>query len=156
MTSTRCLCGGGRAHHQNDIACWCPRCLQLPAEQRCATYAPRRPVRLPAPPPPPDPAAGPEPLGTHERIQVQPHRPSREAVARQVAAAGNEGATCTELSTLLGLAPKVVTAELASLQDDNEITLAPYRRTLGSASEDVWLPLSDLDAPRPHQSPLWA
>lgn len=155
MPSTRCRCSGGPAHHQNDIACWCPKCLGLPAEQRCTAYAPSRPVHLPAPPPADPLPSSRAPEDAPEQALSQPHRPNRAVVAHQVAAAGDEGATCTELATLLGLTPKIVAAELASLQDDNEVTLASRPRITGNAAEDVWLPLSGSDALRVHQSPLW-
>lgn len=159
MSNARCRCGGGRAHHEHDTACWCPRCLPLPHEDRCTNFAPRTPVSLPALPARPRPDTGPE-VDTESHSSAEKPttgRPAhRELVARQVAAAGAEGATPGELATLLRLRLKAVSAALADLSSDGEVVLDGEPRTVGSSSEDVWRSLRPSDTPEAHQTALWS
>lgn len=152
MANTRCRCGGGPVHHQSDIACWCPRCLRQPTDQRCTAYAPQAPVPLPAPP---TDQSAPAASDVDHHAAPEAHG-AREAILRQVCGSGSDGATCGEIAALLNVSSKAVATHLARLHAANDVVLSPVPRTVGSATEDVWLPLRPADSFDHHQGTLWA
>lgn len=155
MTNPRCTCGGGRAHHENDIACWCPRCLQGPDEQRCTQYAPHKPVKLPKPPlrDAPSPENDTDPA-------TQPNVPTYDVdtqlILEHLASTGNHGATSSELSTHLGVSSRQVARSLTTLEENQDIRMSRTPRVIGDATEMIWVATRSADGLEPHQVTLWA
>lgn len=149
MSASRCRCGGGRAHHEHDVACWCPRCLPRPIEERCSKYSPHVPVTLPKPPTSTPSRPTPSATGT----ATPP--PATEVVLRHVSEAGHHGATVGEIATHRGIKPGTILHALKTLEEAGNLALSTEPRRIGSETEQLWLATNLPDDGEPHQATLW-
>lgn len=151
MTVNLCRCGGGRAHHTNDIACWCPRCLPKPLDKRCLKFAPRSPLPLPKP----------ESGSTQEHPATEPLAPkqaapeSEQQVISHITQSGDRGASAGELATYLGLKPHRVKRILLSLEKAGLIALSGQLRSVGDDTEALWLAEARGPSAAQRQATLW-
>lgn len=160
MKNLRCTCGGGRVHHENDRSCWCPRCLQLPESQRCTAYAPHVPVKLPTPPTKQqndqNPTNAPHPSSSKTLDDDQRETRNHEAILRHLTNVRAHGATVSELTALLGMHSRSVSAALKALHEAGTIEPAQATRRIGDTSEDIWQAVCPAERPSEVQMSLWA
>lgn len=155
MSAKLCRCGGGRAHHENDFACWCPSCLKCDPSDRCVEFSPHIPITLPRPSrntpapdhltPSPDDAA---PTPTGDQIAVE--------VLSQISGTGGHGATPGEVATLLDLGQRATAAVFKELAAEGKIIARETPRKVGSESEDVWVVPGEPETATTRQITLWA
>lgn len=157
MSNNLCRCGGGRAHHENDFACWCPRCLSQPKEKRCTQLAPHIPVKLPPPP-----ANQPQPntlTPTQIRSADTPlanNSSSASLALAHISGTGEHGATAGEIATYLGLSGQAAVAALKHLAKRDDIVSRESPRKIGAAVEEVWVAVDPDIGAQPRQTTLWA
>lgn len=156
MSPNICQCGGGRAHHENDTACWCPRCLQVPLVLRCTTFSPHIPVTLPPPPAHHKSGQSPSPSESTQTERSQPGtNASTAAILEHITSAGPHGATAGEITTLLRHSSATTSAALKYLVNDGCIEQGKSLRMMGSNAEDIWVATETSPEARPRQTTLW-
>lgn len=153
MSANLCRCGGGRAHHENDLACWCPACLKNQPLDRCTEFAPRVPIRLPRPPK----SEGRPTSSASPSVASPPQPPAASSVSIEVlnhiAGAGSHGATPGEVATFLELGRQATALAFKELAADGRINMREAPRKIGSEREAVWVAE---EASAPQQITLWA
>lgn len=150
MPANRCRCGGGRAHHEHDVACWCPRCLPRPIEERCSEYSPLVPVTLPKPPI----STPSQPTSSTSGTATQPT--ATEVVLHHVIEAGHHGATVGEIATYLRIKPGTIQRALKALEEAGNLVRSTEPRHIGGETEQLWLATDLPDDAEPQQATLWS
>lgn len=157
MSNNLCRCGGGRAHHENDFACWCPRCLSQAKEKRCIQFAPHIPVKLPPPPAnrsQPN-TLGPPQIGSADTPLANNSSPANLALAH-ISGTGEHGATAGEISSHLGLSSQTASLALRNLAKSDDIVSRESPRKIGAAVEEVWVAVAPDTGAQPRQTTFWA
>lgn len=151
MSSRRCQCGGGRAHHENDVACWCPACLAHPVEDRCTEYSPHIPVVLPKPPAAPQGSSS----GKIPEHREEPPTTSLTLVYQHIVGSGGSGVTLEDLATRLRLRESSVTQALHTLKEAGSISATNEPRQLAEQTGQLWLATGCPYDASPKQATLW-
>lgn len=133
MSTARCRsCGGSRAHHTGDTACWCPKCLALEEAERCTAFA--EGASMPPPPPPVDRnvvRVGKDHPDTAKAAAAKAHPKSgtiRRAIYDVVAEKGATGATDDEMEKALRRSHQSVSGSRNSLVRDGHLRDSGLRR----------------------------
>lgn len=145
-------CGGSRAHHKDDWACWCSACLSGPSDERCATYSPAPPSK--APPSPSKPEVDREvvrvgfghPETSHvAAAKVKPRSGLvRRDVYDEIARRGATGATDDEIETALGRSHQSVSGARNTLFNDDLIRDSGARRKTRYSNDAIAWVVTDL------------
>lgn len=157
MSTNLCRCGGGRAHHENDIACWCPRCLSQAQDMRCTQFSPHIPVTLPRPPKTHSTPSSPAPTQTRtdDPLVVNNSSPAA-AVLDHISGTGDHGATTGEIATHLGFSSQTASAAIRGLVKNESVVSRGSPRKIGADVEQVWLAVNPGTEDHPRQTTLWA